>query len=896
MSVEEVRCLSEEDILKLGNALVISFFCDENSDERICSVFKMDLSSYEEDDVERLLHEQATILFKRCDYGNKNYVTREDLLTLASELDLSTDQVTEAFDKLNINNRDYLTLREFINGFGVFLGLENEQMDLRNGGVDGVDEVILENAELEKAAELFNACDINNRGYVSLYDLKQLTNKLDLSETQISDIFRQLDDDDNGFITLNEFVNGFSHFMDATSENNNHAKESPRLLKEKSMDEIYFTDSTTHAPVSGKPRLQSSGIPHDYLERSDSQTSRGSRGSERSFITRQMSIRYETGSTEIDDMLDSIENEFGSAVSKDQLQDIWNTVSFSGDPNTTKVFESFLGKVYNELRTARQETKHLENVLERKSQVHQEEMKKIYDEVEIQMQTEKLKQTQQLAEKETVLREDMLRELKEKEGQIEKMIQRENTLANRLSNVKEQEQSLKHQNSKLMKENMQLEDQLNDSMSNLSYLKTNLQHMEEQTTAEKKETLKAAVQATQGIQSEHESLIKQLDLLRSMNQKLRDERDSLELSIRSKTSRLDDIDGIEDSIPAKKPISRHGSNIGKYIQERSSSTPTHSPLSKQGSIMSNYFEPLGDHRHSSFSENLDAQLSRIGEGEVDTSVFDSVIEMDEPSSNEALIIDTHQQSVNNEPDLGSQTSSSPAPSSPRQEPVGMNNDEEHFSDNISSVSHSTAPVETPSRVYKCVFVGDSGVGKSSFIHRFCFDEFQKNFSATIGVDMHVKTIKVKRQWVALQLWDTAGQERFRSITKNYFRRADGVIVMFDVTSETSFLNVKGWMLNIEEGAEPDCQIMLLGNKKDLCDNHPKKRKITPEMAQTLADSFGATYYEVSALSGTGVLESIDHLATRMALNEDGLMQKSVIDIHKYCNAEGANGEKKKCCR
>ena len=86
----------------------------------------MDLSGYHEDDIEKLLHEQATILFKRCDYGNKNYVTRDDLLTLASELDLSTDQVTEAFDKLNVNNRDFLTLREFINGFGVFLGIDQD--------------------------------------------------------------------------------------------------------------------------------------------------------------------------------------------------------------------------------------------------------------------------------------------------------------------------------------------------------------------------------------------------------------------------------------------------------------------------------------------------------------------------------------------------------------------------------------------------------------------------------------------------------------------------------------------------------------------------------------------------------------------------------------------------
>lgn len=69
------------------------------------------------------------------------------------------------------------------------------------------------------------------------------------------------------------------------------------------------------------------------------------------------------------------------------------------------------------------------------------------------------------------------------------------------------------------------------------------------------------------------------------------------------------------------------------------------------------------------------------------------------------------------------------------------------------------PPENPNRVYKIVFVGDSGVGKSSFIYRFCFEDFRPNFSATIGVDFQVKTIQVNRQWTALQLWDTAGQER-----------------------------------------------------------------------------------------------------------------------------------------
>lgn len=287
----------------------------------------MDLSGYHEEDIEKLLHEQATILFKRCDYGNKNYVTRDDLLTLASELDLSTDQVTEAFDKLNVNNRDFLTLREFINGFGVFLGIDQDM----NGVDDGLHghDAIMENADLEKAIELFNACDINNHGYVSLYDLKCLTSVLELSENQLSDIFQQLDEDGNGFITLNEFVNGFSHFvvnLTSSGENNNDTDlkmKTPSLKKEPTIDEIYFMDSTqqTAIPLSTSQHhtttrgmtTNNQYITDDYhdkdsLERSDSHSSRAS---ERSFITRQMSIRYETGATEVDDMLESLETEFG---------------------------------------------------------------------------------------------------------------------------------------------------------------------------------------------------------------------------------------------------------------------------------------------------------------------------------------------------------------------------------------------------------------------------------------------------------------------------------------------------------------------------------------------------------------------------------------------------------
>ncbi|EPB70624.1 Ras family protein [Ancylostoma ceylanicum] len=96
--------------------------------------------------------------------------------------------------------------------------------------------------------------------------------------------------------------------------------------------------------------------------------------------------------------------------------------------------------------------------------------------------------------------------------------------------------------------------------------------------------------------------------------------------------------------------------------------------------------------------------------------------------------------------------------------------------------------------------------------RFCYNRFKPLFNATIGVDFTVKTIKVGSRIVALQLWDTAGQERFRSITKQYFRKADGVLLLFDVTSEQSFLNVRNWIDSVRAGVD-DTTVMALAFAK-----------------------------------------------------------------------------------
>ncbi|NXY22973.1 RAB44 protein, partial [Atrichornis clamosus] len=165
---------------------------------------------------------------------------------------------------------------------------------------------------------------------------------------------------------------------------------------------------------------------------------------------------------------------------------------------------------------------------------------------------------------------------------------------------------------------------------------------------------------------------------------------------------------------------------------------------------------------------------------------------------------------------------------------------------------------SPDRIFKVVFVGNSGVGKSSFIHRFCYDRFLAELNATIGIDYQVKSLMVDNTQVALQLWDTAGQERFRSITKQYFRKADGILVMYDITAECSFLAVRNWMSSIQEGIEDGAVVFLLGNKMDAVQRDT--RNVPKVEGERLAKEYKAVFYECSAMTGYNIMEPMLHMA------------------------------------
>jgi len=104
----------------------------------------------------------------------------------------------------------------------------------------------------------------------------------------------------------------------------------------------------------------------------------------------------------------------------------------------------------------------------------------------------------------------------------------------------------------------------------------------------------------------------------------------------------------------------------------------------------------------------------------------------------------------------------------------------------------------------------AGVGKSSLLLRFSDDSFDFHNIPTIGIDIKLRTVDIDGRRVRLQLYDTAGQERFRTITTLHYRRAMGIIFVYDVTNEASFRNIEEWVRNVEKHAAPNVNKILIG--------------------------------------------------------------------------------------
>ncbi|XP_071490042.1 uncharacterized protein [Diadema antillarum] len=163
-----------------------------------------------------------------------------------------------------------------------------------------------------------------------------------------------------------------------------------------------------------------------------------------------------------------------------------------------------------------------------------------------------------------------------------------------------------------------------------------------------------------------------------------------------------------------------------------------------------------------------------------------------------------------------------------------------------------------------IMIGDVATGKSSLVTRCAEGTFEETEQITTGVDFSVAKLTLDDKEgptrVRLQLWDTTGQERYHAITASYYRRAMGVVLVFDVTRLDSFKHLKEvWIPMVIENADPEAVWMLLGNKVDLAD----WREVSMEHGYALAEGLGCPYVEVSARENHLVFDAFHILAKQI---------------------------------
>lgn len=187
------------------------------------------------------------------------------------------------------------------------------------------------------------------------------------------------------------------------------------------------------------------------------------------------------------------------------------------------------------------------------------------------------------------------------------------------------------------------------------------------------------------------------------------------------------------------------------------------------------------------------------------------------------------------------------------------------------MSNSKAPGRgagglAPLAKYKLVFLGDQSVGKTSIITRFMYDNFDRHYQATIGIDFLSKTMYLEDRTVRLQLWDTAGQERFRSLIPSYIRDSSVAVVVYDVSNRASFTNTTKWVEDVRAERGSDVVVCLVGNKTDLGND---KRQVSTEEGEEKAKKDGLMFMECSAKAGYNVKSLFRKLATALPGSNDG---------------------------
>ncbi|XP_067655759.1 ras and EF-hand domain-containing protein homolog isoform X2 [Haliotis asinina] len=622
-----------------------------------------------------------------------------------------------------------------------------------------------------------------------------------------------------------------------------------------------------------------------------------------------------------------------SSSSQEQVIELYQALHASENPELLTQFENIILGVIKDIRVYQQENDRLEKTYKREKEQHERHLRSLEDEMDVHTQ-----KVEERVKKEEMERSDQekaeLKQLMDAEiAMLQQNLKRmQSEGIDKVGRETEEYMcSLKARLEEYQHENRQLRSELTDTQTNLALVKGELVSTKQQ-FQEKSRELEVERTTVMDCIREQDNLTRQLHILHETNKKLLDANDNLRESLETSQNKLTSHKRTlsNDSAASGRSTSprppRKGSVMSDYfentcppqylravsvnsslaeelceLEPNVMQVTTVSPLRRfrhlescedeeidsGHSTMRDYNEPDTESEclsYESDARSLPRRPKRLKPGNMlEEEEFDSHDEMETDAetaierSEAELFKNMQSKRLSSSGSRGSRGSLRSLPTSDTgntRTPKG-NRGSTRRQMQISPEQLLNVKVsKEPERMYKVVLAGDAAVGKSSFIMRLCKGKFVNNLSSTLGVDFQTKVIEVDGRTIALQLWDTAGQERFRSIAKSYFRRADGVLLLYDCTYERSFLNVRDWVEAVEvcrqDGAMKKIPIMFCANKTDIRDEMQQqgRRVVRFDDGSRLAREYEGLFIETSAKDGSNIQEAVIELTRLLRTNED----------------------------
>ncbi|XP_066456116.1 EF-hand calcium-binding domain-containing protein 4B-like isoform X2 [Eleutherodactylus coqui] len=588
-------------------------------------------------------------------------------------------------------------------------------------------------------------------------------------------------------------------------------------------------------------------------------------------------LSLEEADTEERQQFKSFMEQLGAHNVLEDETEIWKLWTRLGqeEPHLLENLEEFLAKIVNQIKDAKKEKETLEMMLKKRITEHNVEVQRLYEEMEQQMREEIKRLTKESNTRSSIHDHEMKNAIELKNTEVQQLISVQNELEKELYNLRSMEHVTKSENEKLKRTNQDLEldlekirDQLSEAQGCLGEMQEKMaQHEYEKEIKENEELMNISsaqfyqifFQDTTQKAKNNEQESEQGDSQESIDLEQQNTFENIK-NVKSSRSRVISIE--ED--PIQECLLKHPKLRPEGIAEE---MPTKDFF---GTTEAGYAVPLSGTNSPTIDGYIEKEHSSIT-FQINKATYRDVKKIDIASE-----IRRNQQDIDFEIKNTDQF---------------FNLHENIEKENVSAEERSKIPNQLeefhadPDHVYKIMFVGNTHVGKTSFLHHIHDGSYQQSTSATIGIDYRIKSLIVDSKHYALQLWDTAGQERFYSLTEQFFRKADGMVIMYDVTSRDTFTGVRRWLNCIQEKVIDDIIILLLGNKID-CD---AERQVSFDDGQKLAQEYKLLFSECSAASGINITESLIQIVRSLKENEDN-MKNNVVTLKR-----SASLKKTSCC-